>query len=287
MLVLWFFLRRELEMSIDATRWAWLQVGVKPTAKLVLLSMADRAGETHECYPSIKRLCDDTNLDRKTVIRSLKALCDCGLMSDTGKRKGLTGQVIVYRLIGVASRSQTDEFEDANDTKSGTVPKTEQFPFSHETVPLFRDNSTVFPLKESQKRDTESINNLSKNQSGNLSINKAPKLSEMDLLKNCGIDGQLAEDFLRVRKAKKAPLTKTALDGILRESALAGISPADAMRICIDRNWQSFNAAWDWKPKKDQQKPGKQPAVRPEYGDYEPLDENFNNMPLIDGERVN
>lgn len=52
-------------MSLDATRWAWLQGGIKPTAKFVLLSMADRAGEDHECYPSIKRLCDDTNLDRK------------------------------------------------------------------------------------------------------------------------------------------------------------------------------------------------------------------------------
>ncbi|MDP1664495.1 MAG: helix-turn-helix domain-containing protein [Methylobacter sp.] len=124
-------------MSTDATRWAWLQREIKPTAKLVLLSMSDRAGETHECYPSIKRLCEDTNLDRKTVIRSVKALCDCGLMTDTGKRKGLTGQVIVYRLIGVVSRSQADELEDDNDTKSGTVPKPEQFPFSDETVPFF------------------------------------------------------------------------------------------------------------------------------------------------------
>jgi hypothetical protein len=44
----------------------------------------------------------------------------------------------------------------------------EQFHFSDERVPLFPDNSTVFPIKESQKRDTESINNLPKNQSKNL-----------------------------------------------------------------------------------------------------------------------
>lgn len=31
---------------------------------------------------------------------------------------------------------------------------------------------------------------------------------------------------------------------------------------------------------------GRQPMQRIEYGDYEPLDENFNSMPLIDGERV-
>jgi hypothetical protein len=160
---------KDVPMSLDATRWAWLQSGIKPTAKFVLLSMADRAGEDYECYPSIKRLCDDTNLDRKTVIRSLKFLCDCRLIADTGKRKGSTGQVVVYRLIGVESRSQFGEFEDANDTKRGTVPKVEQFPFSDERVPFFPNNSTVFPIKESQKRDTESINNLPKNQSNNLS----------------------------------------------------------------------------------------------------------------------
>jgi hypothetical protein len=274
-------------MSVDATRWAWLQSEIKPTAKLVLLSLADRAGETHECYPSIKRLCEDTNLDRKTVIRSLKALCDCGLMMDTGKRKGLTGQVVVYRLVGVASRSLDSEFDDANDTESGTVPKPEQFPFSDERVPLFPDNSTVFPLKESQKRDTESNNNLTKNRSKNLSNNKAPKTSDIDLLKKVGIDEQLANDFLKIRKAKKAPLTQTALKGIERESKVAGISIVDAIRICTERNWQTFNAKWDWQPKQSGQvRATKQTMQRPDYSDYTPLDENFNNMPVITGERV-
>ncbi|MGZ8184412.1 MAG: hypothetical protein ACXWT1_20910 [Methylobacter sp.] len=31
---------------------------------------------------------------------------------------------------------------------------------------------------------------------------------------------------------------------------------------------------------------GRQPIQRPDYGEYEPLDENFNNMPVITGERV-
>lgn len=231
-------------MSVDATRWAWLQGPIKPTAKLVLLSMADRAGETHECYPSIKRLCENTNLDRKTIIKSLKALCDCGLIADTGKKMGRTNQVVVYRLIGVESRTQDDELEGANNTESGTVPKPEQFHFSDERVPLFPDNSTVFPIKESQKRDTEPNNNLTKNRSKNLTINKASKLPEMDLLKNYGIDEQLAKDFLTVRKVKKAPLTQTALDGIVKEAGIAGILPEEAVRICVNRNWQGFKAEW-------------------------------------------
>ncbi len=273
-------------MSTDATRWAWQQRQIKPTAKLVLLSMADRAGETHECYPSVKRLCEDTNLDRKTVIRSLKALCDCGVITDAGKRKGITNQIIVYRLIGVESRSLGGEYEDMNDTETGTIPKPEQFPFSDETVPFFPDNGPVFPSKESQKRDTESNNNLTKNRSKNLTNNKATKSSETDLLKNYGIDEQLSDDFLKLRKAKKAPLTKTAIEGIEREAKLAGITVSDALRICVERNWQSFSSKWDWKPKQPQSMQSRQPTPRPEYGEYQSLDENFSDMQLIAGERI-
>lgn len=57
-------------MSLDATKWAWeVQFSdrkggsLKPLKRLVLLSLADRAGEEHTCYPSVKRLEDDTNLD--------------------------------------------------------------------------------------------------------------------------------------------------------------------------------------------------------------------------------
>lgn len=148
-------------MSLDATRWAWEQP-LKPTCKLVLLSLADRAGEiTSECYPSVKRICTDTGMDRKTVIKSLKMLCDCGLISDTGDRKGDTKQIVVYQL---------------NHPKNGIVPKTEQFLFSHdETVPFFPGKSTVFPCKESQKRDTGSTNESTNESTITLSAKKQQK----------------------------------------------------------------------------------------------------------------
>ena len=39
-------------MSLDATLWAWRQP-VTPLQKLVLLSMADRAGEDHTLCPHL------------------------------------------------------------------------------------------------------------------------------------------------------------------------------------------------------------------------------------------
>lgn len=66
----------------------------------------------------------------------------------------------------------------------------------------------------------------------------------MSLLVAEGIDSQIASDFLAIRKAKRAPLTTTALDGIKREAAKAVITLEDALRICIESGWQGFKADW-------------------------------------------
>lgn len=86
-------------MSIDATRWAWMQK-VTPSQKLVLLSLADRAGEKGECYPSLNRLVKDTGLYRQTVIESIEALSTLGLVSVIRNM----GQSNHYRLIGIQDR---------------------------------------------------------------------------------------------------------------------------------------------------------------------------------------
>lgn len=143
-------------MSLDATNWAWrVQFkerkggSLKPLKRLVLLSLADRAGEDHTCYPSVKRLEEDTNLDRKTVMKIIAELIEDGLIQDTGERKGRTRQVKVYHLIGVKGRETIpttvlfeDENDDLNSTNSGTVPTTEQSHCSRERVPTIPLNST-------------------------------------------------------------------------------------------------------------------------------------------------
>lgn len=55
---------------------------------------------------------------------------------------------------------------------------------------------------------------------------------------------QIAKDWLQIRKAKKAPLTRTALNRILAEIRLANISVEQALTICIERNWVGFKPEW-------------------------------------------
>lgn len=51
-------------------------------------------------------------------------------------------------------------------------------------------------------------------------------------------------DFLAIRKAKRAPLTATALRAIESEAAKAGLSLNAALVECCARGWQGFRADW-------------------------------------------
>ena len=116
-------------MSSEALAWAF-KSDVKPSSvKFTLVALCECANyQTGKIFPSIKHLCQITGQDRKTVISNIGKLVTEGWISETGERVGRTGQIKVYQA------------------NIGTVPKTEQ---SQER------NGSAFPVKESQKRDTE------------------------------------------------------------------------------------------------------------------------------------
>lgn len=59
-----------------------------------------------------------------------------------------------------------------------------------------------------------------------------------------GVVQQHAEDWLTVRKAKRAPLTRAVWIDMKTEAAKAAISPAEAVRIAASSSWQGFKASW-------------------------------------------
>ena len=52
------------------------------------------------------------------------------------------------------------------------------------------------------------------------------------------------EEFLAIRKSKRATVTPLVIAGIKREADKAGITLARAMTICVEKGWQSFDADW-------------------------------------------
>ena len=59
-----------------------------------------------------------------------------------------------------------------------------------------------------------------------------------------GVAEKTWDDFQKLRKAKRAPLTETALDGIRLEADKAGYSLEQALSTCCLRGWQGFEADW-------------------------------------------
>ncbi|ENU92967.1 hypothetical protein F971_01954, partial [Acinetobacter vivianii] len=103
-------------MSLDASIWAWRAEVKNSSQRLVLLTLADRAGESHKCFPSLKRMEADTKLNRKTIIKVLDELEADSHIKFTGETTGKG--VKVYQLLGVIGR----EDEEITSTKNGTSP---------------------------------------------------------------------------------------------------------------------------------------------------------------------
>ena len=68
--------------------------------------------------------------------------------------------------------------------------------------------------------------------------------TELALLATHGITGQEAEDFLQIRKAKRQPLTETAMRLIAGEAEKCGMTARDAVLYAIGNGWGSFRAEW-------------------------------------------
>ena len=67
-----------------------------------------------------------------------------------------------------------------------------------------------------------------------------------------GVTESVWQDWLSLRKTKKAAVTQTAIDGIAKEASKAGVSLQTALETCCARGWTGFKA--DWLKDKGEQK---------------------------------
>lgn len=59
-----------------------------------------------------------------------------------------------------------------------------------------------------------------------------------------GVSQSVWDDFKILRKAKKAPITQRAIDGLIAEANKAGWTLEQALTECCMRGWQAFKAEW-------------------------------------------
>lgn len=215
-------------MSLDATRWAWTAPVESCPQRTVLLSLADRAGEDHKAWPSIKRLEVDTKCDRKTIMKVLERLQEINLIRFTEETRG--NGVKVYQLVGVRGRE-----DDLTSTKKGTSTKIGT------STKNGTSTSTKIGTATSTKNGTQNLSIESTNESTNI---YKEKFNFANALVSQGADQKLISEYMEVRKAKKAVNSETAFKSLISEQQKSGLTLNQVLEHCVVNSWKGFKAEW-------------------------------------------
>lgn len=74
--------------------------------------------------------------------------------------------------------------------------------------------------------------------------NKGKRFDFKNSLIEIGVSPEVADDWMQVRKAKRASNTETAFKRIKNEIDKSGLSANECITIAVARSWQGFQADW-------------------------------------------
>ncbi|WP_443092477.1 DNA replication protein [Basfia succiniciproducens] len=188
-------------------------------------------------YKTLDELMDETGLTERELRSAREKLRELGVVVETNKR-------LEHRLY---FKVDYDAFDRLMETS--IREETKRHSANCQSVVSPNDETSI---REETKRHSVNTKTTTKNTNNNTSLTGSisahtKKTTDLSLLEEFGITDQLAEDFIKHRKACKATITKTALDGFQREADKAGISIREAVAISIERGWRGFKASWDWR----------------------------------------
>ena len=234
-------------MSYEAT-YAVKTSGLNGSLFYVLDAMAFFVNsETGACFPSTQAIAKMARLSPNVVRKNIQKLESLGYVESRQKRGGVR-----YFTLHLDKLPLGDFVPNGvSDVKGESFQKCNPSPFRSERGPL----SEV----KAESGINQVINQVS-NQEGSTPVGahtsslesdpkkeKKPRKKATPLVqKPDGVDQQLWDDWMVVRKEKRAPLTETAWKDMVLETKKAGISLNESIRICCVRNWRGFKASWNW-----------------------------------------
>ncbi|HHF5305441.1 TPA: helix-turn-helix domain-containing protein [Haemophilus influenzae] len=195
-----------------------------PARKLVLLKLADNANDDGICFPSYQYIADKCEMTRRSAINHIEYLIKMGLVSKK-ERKNKDGSISNLYFLHLEQGS-------------------ENFALGGENISLGSENFALGGSENISPITSHSLEPVNEPK-------KTTQKSESEiLLERFGITGQLAKDFIAHRKTKRGAISETQLSRLQKQADKAGISICEVVEICIERNWQGFNASWDWRDEK-------------------------------------
>ncbi|CAB4121632.1 Protein of unknown function DUF1376 [uncultured Caudovirales phage] len=74
--------------------------------------------------------------------------------------------------------------------------------------------------------------------------NKQETINHIKDITPDGVSDSVFQDFVKLRKGLKAPVTETAIKGLAKEAAKANLSLQAVMELCCQNGWRGFKAEW-------------------------------------------
>lgn len=171
-----------------------------------------------------RRLCARTEEEKNAVITILKEFFK---IENGWSHKRCDEQIHEYK--SKAERART------NGKLGGRPSKTKE---------VILDNQEVSEEKANHKPITINHKPVTNKTKKTSPPDGEEKYSAKDDLIALGVPSQFVDDWLALRKLKKAPPSKTAIDSIKKQVEKSGMPLASAIELCCARGWAGFNAEW-------------------------------------------
>lgn len=205
----------------------WQLSGMSGTEKAVLIALADRADDAGMCWPSIATLAQMTCFTDRAVQKCIHSLLEKGLISVQVSPGGKSNK---YAINPEPRSPSAEKLANANGERNSPLDGEPRSPRTKFT-----------PNHVHRNGEPRSPNGEPRSPKPSRTIREP---STKSIAPPEGVDQKLWADFLVIRKAKKAPVTDTAIAGIRREAEKAGVDFGTAIATCCERGWAGYKAEW-------------------------------------------
>ena len=243
------------------------KTGIPRGQRFVLVKLCDCANDEGLCYPSQETVAEDTGFGETAVQQHIKWLKENNFIKSARRQRGRERQSDIYRInvallekcYAEAAKQKAERRAKMREEPSDFEPsdfgsKNPQI-LSHEPSDFggsLYEEPSVEPSVEPSELNARAAHTPADHAKTEKRAGAAkPKPAkptrhetELALLATHGITGQEAEDFLQIRKAKRQPLTETAMRLIAGEAEKCGMTARDAVLYAIGNGWGSFRAEW-------------------------------------------
>ena len=164
---------------------------------------------------SLDKLSSETSLSVSKIRTAIKKLISTNEIASKSH-----SQHTVFTMINY------DMYQD--DDKQNNKPVTNESQMNDKQIATNKNDKNV----NNEKNDKKDI------------VAKAPKFDFKNELLLLGVDKQVLEDWLTVRKNRKASNTKTAFNGLIKEVEKSGLTIGEAIEVSAQNSWIGFKAQW-------------------------------------------